>query len=732
MEKNTSCYKPELWGGIECTINRVGDVFRDQLDHTGYYNREDDIALFASLGIKAFRLPILWERHQPSPETAIDWTWASKQLDKLRQHNILPIAGLLHHGSGPAFTNLLDKKFPELLASYAAKVAEQFPFLEYYTPVNEPLTTARFSGLYQLWYPHHKSDKSFVHMVMNQAKGIVLSMQAIRKINPNAKLVQTEDLGKTYATKKLRYQATFENRRRWLVFDLLAGRFMKKHPLWDYFIKYTDEASINFFIENPCPPDIIGVNHYVTSERFLDHEFKEYPKHMVGGNRRNRYADVEAVRVSHGQPSGVKVLVRELWERYKLPIALTEVQLHCHREEQLRWFRQMWNACIELHAEGVDIRAITAWSLLGAQGWNKLLTEDGEYEAGIFDVRSGEPRLTALGRLLGELSNGVEEKYPFLKEAGWWQRNMRFVKASQREKLNGYFAKANTSRPLLIIGKTGTLGKAFAKLCELRALPYRLLSRKDVDIADEQQIRNVIDLHKPWAIVNAAGFVRVDDAEEEKDVCFISNVTGPVNLAKVCRELGIRFITFSSDLVFDGKKNNPYLESDQVFPLNVYGASKARSETMVIQECPDALVIRTSAFFGPWDQYNFASHVISALEQQQPFTATSDVLISPTYVPDLVNNALDLLIDEEKHIWHISNAGETSWYDLAREVAARAKLNKKLIQPRSLKTMEYRAPRPAYSVLKSEKGMVLPKLDNALERYFVEKRTVSNLWLAEH
>lgn len=729
MEKNTSYYKPEIWGGVECTINRIGNVFKDQLEYSGYYERENDIDLFAELGIKAFRFPILWEKHQPSRDTEIDFSWAQKQLNKLQSHNITPIAGLVHHGSGPAFTDLTDENFPALLAEYAARVAEQFPFIEYYTPVNEPLTTARFSGLYALWYPHHRSDKSFVQMVMNQAKATVLAMQAIRKINPTAKLVQTEDLGKTYATKKLQYQATFENRRRWLVFDLLCARFTKQHPLWKYFIKYVSEEQLNFFLQNPCPPDIIGANHYVTSERYLDDNFRGYPKNVVGGNRRNRYADVEAVRANHQQPSGLKVLIREMWERYKIPIAITEVQLHCHRDEQLRWMRQIYKSCIELHKQGVDIRAITAWSLLGAKGWNKLLTEDGDYESGVFDVRSGQPRMTALGKLIGELSNGVEEKFPFLKEPGWWQRDMRFIKSSDRERLNGHFGAATSSRPLLIIGKTGTLGQAFARLCELRGLSYRLLSRQDVDIADEKQIERIIDVHKPWAIVNAAGFVRVDDAEAEKDVCFIANVTGPENLAKVCRKFGIRLMTFSSDLVFDGQKNNPYIESDRVLPLNVYGASKARAESSVMQQYPDALVIRTSAFFGPWDQYNFATHVINVLQQNERFIATHDVKISPTYVPDLVHNALDLLIDEEKQIWHISNSGEVSWYDLAKEVAGRAKLNKKLIQPRALSSMKYPAPRPAYSVLKSEKGLQLPVLDNALERFFYDKRMMAEFFV---
>jgi len=172
---------PEIWGGVECTINRVQDTYRDQFADTGHYERSDDIAVLASLGIKKLRYPILWEKHKPTEDTVIDWSWISGQLDQITAHNIEPIAGLVHHGSGPLYTDLLDDAFPEKLAQYAGEVAAQFPWLTYYTPVNEPLTTARFSGLYGVWYPHHSTDRSFLKMLFNQLKGVVLSMQAIRK-----------------------------------------------------------------------------------------------------------------------------------------------------------------------------------------------------------------------------------------------------------------------------------------------------------------------------------------------------------------------------------------------------------------------------------------------------------------------------------------------------------------------------------------------------------------------
>ncbi|MEO5984763.1 MAG: family 1 glycosylhydrolase, partial [Ferruginibacter sp.] len=173
--------KPAIWGGIECTINRVEDSWLDQLEMSGYYQRENDLEAIATLGIKTLRFPILWEKHQQDNNNSkINFTWANSQLFKLRQLHITPIIGLMHHGSGPAFTSLLDPAFPDNLAAFASKVASQFPDIIYYTPVNEPFTTARFSGLYGFWYPHKTNDVSCIKMLLNQLKGVVLSMNAIR------------------------------------------------------------------------------------------------------------------------------------------------------------------------------------------------------------------------------------------------------------------------------------------------------------------------------------------------------------------------------------------------------------------------------------------------------------------------------------------------------------------------------------------------------------------------
>ncbi len=716
---------PELWGGIECTINRIKDNYFDQLEYANHYKRKNDLNVIAGLGIKTLRYPILWEYHQPNIDSIIDWRHTEKQLGTLKKIGINPIAGLVHHGSGPFFTNLLDEDFATGLSHYAGKVAAKFPWIEYYTPVNEPLTTARFSGLYGFWYPHAKNDISFVKMLLNQVKATVLSMREIRKVNPLAKLVQTEDLGKTYSTPLLQYQANFENERRWLTYDLLCGNIKPGTKMWDYFIRLgIPESSLNFFIDNQCPPDIMGFNYYITSERYLDENIEKYPAFTLGGNEIQIYADVEAVRVQHEHESGLAVLLREAWERYKLPIAITEVQLNCGREDQVRSLKQTWDICVKLKKEGVEIKAVTAWALFGSFGWDKLLTSKKmNYEPGVFDIRSGIPRPTALVAVIKSIVAQQNYTHPLIDNEGWWNRNIRFLYENSFKE-NNTAQHNSSSQPILIFGKTGTLGKAFGKICKFRGLNHILISRQEADITNQLEIEEAILKYNPWAVINAAGFVRVDDAEAEIENCFSGNCHAAYFLATACKKLGLPFLTFSSDLVFDGAKQQPYLESDGINPLNVYGESKARAEVVVLQTNPNSLIVRTSSFFGPWDEYNFFSAVIKTLSANNKFVAADDVFISPTYVPDLVNMSLDLLIDNEKGIWHITNNGETTWADLAKKVAHNANLDIELIVPKPAQLLGWRAQRPHYSVLKSEKGILLPTLDNAISRYFLERESV--------
>ncbi|MFN6497186.1 MAG: family 1 glycosylhydrolase [Nostoc sp. DedQUE01] len=717
----------EVWAGVECTVNRVGEEYFDQLERNGHATRLDDLDLFAELGIHAIRYPVLWERIAPNGLENADWSWADERLERLRELGIRPIVGLVHHGSGPRDTSLVDPEFPEKLAVFARAVAKRYPWITHYTPVNEPLTTARFSGMYGHWYPHGQDDLTFARALLGECKAIALSMQAIREVVPKALLVQTEDLAKIYSTPKLAYQAEFENERRWLSFDLLCGRVNPTHPMWGY-LRYCgiNEVELEIFLQNPCPPDILGINHYLTSDRFLDENLENYPPCTHGGNGRDKYADVEAVRVCADGLAGPRTLLKETWERYKLPIAVTEVHLSCTREEQLRWLNEVWNAAQELRDRGADVRAVTAWALLGSYDWNSLVTRSaGYYESGVFDLRSPRPRQTAIAKMVRDLATGHKPNHPLLETPGWWHREERLlypaVSCLASPPPPPFSSSSASLRPLAIVGATGTLGKAFGRLCEVRGISYCLLRRQDMDIANPASVNKVLAELQPWAVVNAAGYVRVDDAEREPDICLKENTEGPAILAAACAQHNVGLLTFSSDLVFDGAESNPYVETDTVAPLNVYGCSKVLAEKLVLQAHPASLVIRTSAFFGPWDDYNFVTIALRQLAAGNPFVAAEDAIVSPTYVPDLVHASLDLLIDGEKGLWHLANKSAVAWADLARLAAKKAGVSVKSLISLPTQELGLIATRPAYSVLGSDRGELMPHLDCAISRYLEER-----------
>lgn len=713
--------KLELWGGIECTHNRVGDHYFSQLEWSGHLKRLDDLDRFAELGIRALRYPVIWEMMASERADLVDWSFTDERLPRLRDLGVRPIAALVHHGSGPRDASVETPRFADGLANFAEEVARRYPWLDAYTPVNEPLTTARFCGLYGLWYPHGRDDRSFARIVVNECRATVYAMRAIRRVNPKAQLIQTDDLGHIHSTPHLAYEAEYQNHRRWLCWDLLCGRVGRDHALWKYLLDAgVSEKQLYWFQDHACPPDVIGINHYPTSDRFLDENVERYRGVHPATNGRDVYVDVEAVRVRDGSPGGFYERLLEAWNRYHLPLAITESHLGCTREEQIRWFAESWKAAERARGDGVDVQAVTAWSLLGAYNWNTLVTRNANYyEPGVFDVRGGEPRPTAIASLLSSLGAGEEPEHPALDHPGWWHRPERLFeshRASRSPTLRRTLRGQSTS-PVLVLGARGTLGRAFVHACEVRGLAYHAFCRKDLDLSDEQVLYGALKEVRPWAVINATGYVRVDDAEADEGNCFAVNTAAAVRLAEACEELGASLLGFSSDLVFDGSQQTPYLESHVAAPLSAYGRSKAAMENGVLAASPAALIARTSAFFGPSDDWNAVTQALRALRRGERVFLPSDQVVSPTYVPDLVEAAFDLLIDGTQGIWHLANAGEVSWVEWVRIAAHRCGVDARGLQGCQQGELNQTARRPAYSALGTEKGQILPSCEDALARY---------------
>lgn len=277
------------------------------------------------------------------------------------------------------------------------------------------------------------------------------------------------------------------------------------------------------------------------------------------------------------------------------------------------------------------------------------------------------------------------------------------------------------SNAVLITGGRGTLGQAFARICGVRGLEYCLTSRMEMDICEAEAVQRVLDEARPWAVINTAGYVRVDAAETEVDRCRRENVTGATTLAAMCANRGISFVSFSTDLVFDGAKPAPYVEGDQPNPLNVYGSTKAEAEEAILGTHPGAMVVRTSAFFGPWDRANFVTLALDSMRAGRRMRAASDCVVSPTYVPELVNAVLDLVLDHERGVWHVANAGGVTWADLAAMAADRAGLpGQALVEAVPSAELGLQAQRPRNSALTSERCQVMGSLERALDRYFHE------------
>lgn len=606
----------ELWGGHECTVNRVGDCWFDQTVRSGHEHRIDDLALFANLGIRKLRYPALWERISPGDPERRDFQWTDERLAEIRQLGMGPILTLCHHGSGPHYTSLLHDSFALGLAHHAAAVAERYPWVEDYTPVNEPLTTARFSALYGFWYPHLRDETAFWVALLNQTDATRLAMHAIRQVNSAARLVQTDDLGFCHASPPLQRIADFQNERRWMGWDLLCGMVVPGHALWDRIVACGLESRLRTIADDPSPPDIIGVNHYLSSERLLDHRIERHGERALadralGASDGVVHVDVDAVRKLPDEVIGLAGLVEQAWERYHVPVAITECHLGSTREEQARWFIDAWREGERLRGRGVDLRAVTAWSLLGAYDWNRMVTRFvGHYESGVFDVRGGSARPTLMARMLKDLAEGGRPTEPGLQVPGWWRE--------RREDQGGFAVSADdpgtAPEPLLIVGDDGVLMSLAIDACEVRGLHYILA--KDVVTASQRA--------KPWAVLDA----RVHGAGWEAD------------LGKVCKRFGINVAVFTT---------GTGIESHAI--------------------APGLLAIKHGPVFTANDDNALPVRLLDALDAGQSTSIESGHTWTGVYGPSLIDGVLDLLLDGATGHMHFIPVEGWSGAEFARVLA---------------------------------------------------------------
>jgi dTDP-4-dehydrorhamnose reductase len=171
---------------------------------------------------------------------------------------------------------------------------------------------------------------------------------------------------------------------------------------------------------------VIGVNYYLTSDRHLDHRVELYPSKLMSAE--GPFIDVESVRVRSEGITGFGPLLLEAWRRYGIPVAITEVHLGGPVHEQIRWLAEAWNGVDYARRQGADCIALTIWAMLGSFYWNALVTcENGHYEPGVFDVRSGRPLATELAEVVAQMAKGKPPSHISLKQPGWWRDDSRIL-----------------------------------------------------------------------------------------------------------------------------------------------------------------------------------------------------------------------------------------------------------------------------------------------------------------
>lgn len=257
------------------------------------------------------------------------------------------------------------------------------------------------------------------------------------------------------------------------------------------------------------------------------------------------------------------------------------------------------------------------------------------------------------------------------------------------------------SRLTLLLGGSGQVGTALRAVLDQVVAPGR--AELDLAIAGFEDIHRLVDETRPDVIVNCAAYTAVDRAEAEADLADEINGHKVGTLAEVAAGAGIPLVTYSTDYVFDGHADSPYLESSATNPINAYGRSKLLGEELALLANPRTLVIRTSWVVSRTHP-NFVSTMLRLAREGREIRVVDDQRGSPTLADHLATATREALDRAATGLLHITNQGDTTWFDLALAAITDAGLDPALVSPCPTSEYPTEAARPAYSVLGSERS----------------------------
>lgn len=259
-------------------------------------------------------------------------------------------------------------------------------------------------------------------------------------------------------------------------------------------------------------------------------------------------------------------------------------------------------------------------------------------------------------------------------------------------------------KKILVTGANGQLGRCIKDAAtNFPDLQFVFVSKETLDIENTALLKDYFRKNAFSHCINTAAYTNVEKAESEPEKAFAINAEAVKNVATVCKENDVVLLHISTDYVFDGKKESPYLETDLTNPISVYGASKLKGEQYITEICNKYFIFRTSWLYSQYG-HNFLKTVLKYAEEGKPLTITTEQTGTPTNANDLAKALLQVVAQDSTDygVYHFSNRGETTWFGFAEEILA---LNEKLKDANLAKTNHYRtfAARPAYSVLDNSK-----------------------------
>ena len=252
---------------------------------------------------------------------------------------------------------------------------------------------------------------------------------------------------------------------------------------------------------------------------------------------------------------------------------------------------------------------------------------------------------------------------------------------------------------VLITGANGMVARASAEYCRSIGDDVVALSHSEMDIANYSAVRDVLGSTAPDAVLNCAAYTNVDGAETNKQASYDANATGVENLAQACKQIDSRFVTISTDYVFDGTKTGFYTQRDTPLPKGVYAMTKYYGEMLARNTYARSIVVRSGWIFGTGGT-NFLSVVDQLLSDGKPIKAISDAFGTPTYADDLARRLREFAELDLPGIFHVTNSGEgTSYAGFAEKACELGGFEKGLIEHTSMNELSRPAPRPVSSKL---------------------------------